>query len=111
MYNTNGMTATLIQCNRDEESYSGNSIYDDQKIYDDQDKKELEIVVCPYNVDQAIRYGIYTVPEATGYFIIKSSVDVREGDQLEFKGHTFTILQVNDNWIWNKLANISIAVK
>lgn len=101
MYNVNGMDATLIQCNRN----------DVESIYDDTDTQTIDIVVCPYSVDQAIRYGIYTIPEATGYFIIKNDVDVREGDQLEFKGHTYTILEVKDNWIWNKLANISIAVK
>lgn len=102
MYNVNGMVATLVQYNRTN---------DDENIYDDQDTKELDIVVCPYNVDQAIRYGIYTIPEATGYFIVKSKVDVREGDQLIFKDRTFTILKVQDNWLWNKVANISIAVK
>ena len=101
MYNVNGKIATLIQYNRNDEN----------SIYDDEDKKELDIVVCPYNVDQAIRFGIYTMPEATGYFIIKSKVDVREGDQLIFNNQEYTILKVQDNWIWNKLANISIAVK
>lgn len=102
MYNVNGMVATLVQFNRTN---------DDENIYDDQDTKELDIVVCPYNVDQAVRFGIYTVPEATGYFIIKSKVDVREGDQLIFNDEKYTILKVQDNWIWNKIANISIAVK
>lgn len=101
MYNVNGKVATLVQYNRN----------DDENIYDDQDTKEVDIVVCPYNVDQAIRFGIYTVPEATGYFIIKSKVDVREGDQLIFNNNEYTILKVQDNWIWNKIANISIAVK
>ena len=36
MFNVNGMNATLIQNNRD---ISG--------IYDDQDKTEVEIKVCP----------------------------------------------------------------
>ena len=101
MYNVNGKIATLIQYNRN----------DEESIYDDEDKKELDIVVCPYNVDQAVRFGIYTMPEATGYFIIKSKVDVREGDQIIFNNQEYTILKVQDNWIWNKLANISIAVK
>ena len=101
MYNVNGKVATLVQFNRN----------DDENIYDDQDTKELDIIVCPYNVDQAVRFGIYTVPEATGYFIIKSKVDVREGDQLIFNNEKYTILKVQDNWIWNKIANISIAVK
>lgn len=101
MYNVNGMSAKLIQYNRN----------DSESIYDDKDKKEIDIVVCPYNVDMSERVGIYTIPEATGYFIIKNNVDVREGDQLIFMNDTFTILEVKDNWIWNKLANISIAVK
>ena len=101
MYNVNGKVATLVQFNRN----------DDENIYDDQDTKELDIVVCPYNVDQAVRFGIYTVPEATGYFIIKSKVDVREGDQLIFNNEKYTILKVLDSWLWNKVANISIAVK
>jgi hypothetical protein len=101
MYNVNGMDAKLLQYNRTE----------DNSIYDDKNYQEIDIVVCPYNVDLAERVGIYTVPEATGYFIIKNKVDVREGDQLVFMGDTFTILEVRDNWIWNKLANISIAVK
>jgi hypothetical protein len=102
MYNVNGKVATLVQFNRTN---------DDENIYDDQDTKELDIIVCPYNVDQAVRFGIYTVPEATGYFIIKSKVDVREGDQIIFNNEKYTILKVQDNWIWNKIANISIAVK
>lgn len=101
MYNVNGKIATLIQYNRN----------DEDSIYDDEDKTELDIVVCPYNVDQAIRFGIYTIPEATGYFIIKSKVNVREGDQLIFNNQQYTILKVQDNWLWNKIANISIAVK
>ena len=101
MYNVNGMKATLIQYNRN----------DVDNIYDDKDTQTIDIVVCPYNVDMTERVGIYTIPEATGYFIIKNKVDVREGDQLIFMGDTFTILEVRDNWIWNKLANINIAVK
>ena len=101
MYNVNGMSAILIQFNRT----------DSDSIYDDKNMQEVDIVVCPFNVDMAERVGIYTIPEAKGYFIIKNNVDVREGDQIQFKGDTFTIIQVNDNWIWNKLANINIAVK
>ena len=111
MYNVNGMKATLVQCNRNEFNAANESIYDDEIIYDDQDKKEIEIVVCPFNVDMAIRYGINTIPEATGYFIIKNYVDIKEGDQIKFQGRIFTVLQIQDNWLWNKIANISIAVK
>lgn len=101
MFNVNGMVATLIQNNRnDEKSY-----------YDDQDKKEVSIKVCPYNVDMSVRFGTYTVPEATGYFIVKGNTPVKEGDQLVIDNKTFSIIKVQDDWIWNKVANIILAVK
>lgn len=102
MFLTNGMKATLIQNNRS---------VDYNSPYDDQDKKSVDIVVCPYNVDQAVRFGVYTVPEAKGYFIVKNTVDVKEGDQLVFNDITYSILDVQDDWIWNKIANYIIAVK
>ena len=101
MFLTTGMKATLIQNNRSNEN----------NPYDDQDKRSVEIVVCPYNVDQAVRFGVYTVPEAKGYFIVKNTVDVKEGDQLVFNNITYSILDVQDSWIWNKIANYIIAVK
>lgn len=101
MFLTNGMKATLIQNNRSNEN----------NPYDDQDKKSVDIIVCPYNVDQAVRFGVYTVPEAKGYFIVKNTVDVKEGDQLVFNDITYSILDVQDSWIWNKIANYIIAVK
>lgn len=100
MFNVNGMNATLIQNNRNTSTY-----------YDDQDKQTINIKVCPYNVDQAVRFGIYTTPEATGYFIVKKNTPVREGDQLQIGDRTFSILKVQDEWIWNKVANIILAVK
>lgn len=100
MFNVNPINATLIQHNRNESS-----------VYDDQDMIQVPIKICPYNVDQAIRYGTYTIPEATGYFICKSKVDVREGDQILLRGRKFTILEVKDNWLWNKVANIGLFVK
>ena len=100
MFNVNGMKATLIQNNRNTSSY-----------YDDQDKQEVNIKVCPYNVDQAVRFGIYTTPEETGYFIVKKNTPVREGDQLRIGDRTFSIIKVQDDWIWNKVANIILAVK
>lgn len=100
MFNVNGIPAILVQNNRGKSSY-----------YDDQDKQEVNVVVCPYNVDQEVRFGMYTVPEAKGYFILKNTTDVREGDQLKIGGKTFSILDVQDNWIWNKIANFTVAVK
>ena len=100
MFNVNGIQATLIQNNRNPSS-----------VYDDQDKKEVDVVCCPYNVDMTDRFGIYTVPEAEGYFILKNCVNVKEGDQLVVGDRTFSILKVKDNWIWNKIANFIVAVK
>lgn len=100
MFNTNGMSATLIQNNR------GNS-----SIYDDQDKTEISIKLCPYNVDQAVRFSTYTIPEAKGYFIVKHGIDIKEGDQILFQNKTYSVIQVDDNWIWNKIANIGVWVK
>lgn len=100
MFNVNGMKATLVQNNRTSSDF-----------YDDQDKTEVSIKVCPYNVDQAVKFGLYTIPEATGYFIVKNNVDVKEGDQIIFENRTYSVLKVQDNWLWNKIANISLAVK
>lgn len=100
MFNVNGMSATLIQNNR---GTSG--------IYDDQDKTEVDIKVCPYNVDQAVRFGLYTIPEATGYFIVKPDIDIKEGDEILFQDKLYSVLEIQDNWLWNKKANIGIAVK
>ena len=100
MFITNGMPAILVKNNRGESGY-----------YDDQDKIEEEIVCCPYNVDMTDRFGMYTVPEAEGFFILKRCVDVREGDQLIIGDRTFSILKVKDNWIWNKVVNFTVAVK
>lgn len=102
MFNVNGFSATLVQNNRDT---------DENVYYDDQDKQEVNIKVCPYNADQAIRFGIYTVPEAKGYFITKAGTDVQVGDELIIANHTYSILDVQDEWIWNKVANIVLAIK
>ena len=100
MYITNGISAILVKNNRNESFY-----------YDDQDKTSEKVVVCPYNIDQNVKFGMYTVPEATGYYILKNTVNVKEGDQLIFNGKTYSILKVQDNWIWNKVVNYTVAVK
>lgn len=102
MFNVNGFKAVLVQNNRDT---------DEDVYYDDQDKTQVNIKVCPYNVDQTVKFGTYTVPEATGYFIVKAGTDVKEGDELIIANHTYSILKVQDDWIWNKVANIILAVK
>lgn len=100
MFLTNGFKATLIQYNRNT-----------SKFYDDEDKQTKSIKVIPYNVDDAIRFGIYTVPEATGYFIIRRKTDIKEGDQIVFRNKTYTVLRVADNWIFNRIESLEVAVK
>jgi hypothetical protein len=101
MFLVNGKKATLLQFNRNK--------LDD--FYDDEDIKTTEIVLCPYNQDINVAFGKYTVPEAEGYFIIKRATDVKEGDQIEYDGRTFTIIQVRDNWIFNRIESYTVAVK
>jgi hypothetical protein len=101
MYLFNPKKAQLIRKNR-------NTDY----VYDDEDVEEtISLDVIPYNVDQAIRYGIYTVPEATGYFIIRHNADIREGDLITFNNRQYSVLKVQDNWIFNKIESIEVAVK
>lgn len=101
MFLVNGKKANLLQYNRNE----GNEIYDDEDI------KTTQIVLCPYNQDINVAFGKYTVPEAEGYFIIKRATDVKEGDQIEYDGKVYTILQVRDNWIFNRIESYTVAVK
>ena len=108
MFLVNGMKAKLRQFNRDE----------DDNIYDDQNYKEIFIKCCPYNTDESINFGIYTHPEATGYYQVPRWVDVKEGDQIIFLGNrgvieerVHTILQVKDEWLFNRVENKILAVK
>lgn len=108
----NSQKATLRQFNRNtEESY-----------FDDQNYKDVTIKVVPYDVDDNIRFGIYTVPEATGYYMVNRNVDIRVGDQITFIGkfkntnldltrRTYTVLKVQDDWLFNRIENYIVAVK
>lgn len=100
MFLVNGMKAILIQYNRKESGY-----------YDDEDKQSKVIKVIPYSVDDAIRFGIYTVPEATGYFIVRRKTDIKEGDQIIWRNKTYTVLKVQDNWLYNRIESLEVAVK
>lgn len=102
MYLFNPKKAQLIQKNRSTEDF----VYDDEDV-----KEEIDIDVIPYNIDQAIQYGIYTVPEATGYFIVRSKLDIREGDMIIFQDRQYSVLHIRDNWVFNKIENIEVAVK
>ena len=100
MFLTNGMKATLIKHNRKQTG-----------VWDDEYTETEQIILCPYNQDIRIAFGVYTIPEAEGFYIVKNTTDIKEGDQITFNGQTFTVLKVKDNWIWNKIVNYTIAVK
>ena len=101
MFLTNGLKAKLIKYNRDSEDV----------IYDDELREEEIIKICPYDVSNGVAFGIYTVPNATGYFQVGRKVDVREGDQIVFDKNTYTVLNVQDNWLFNRVENKILAVK
>lgn len=100
MFLTNGMNAQLIKYNRDNTG-----------VYDDEYTSTEDIVICPYNQDIRVAFGVYTIPEAEGYYIVKRATDIKEGDQIVFNGNTLTVLKVKDNWIWNRIENFTVAVK
>jgi hypothetical protein len=108
----NSQKAKLIKFNR-----INKDVY-----FDDVSDETTIIKVVPYDVDDSIRFGIYTVPEATGYFIVNRNVDIREGDQIQFIGkflntnnelttRKLTVLKVQDAWTFNRLENQIVAVK
>lgn len=106
MFLINGIKADLRQFNRS----TNNNVYDDQQY------TTITIKCCPYDIAQGIRFGIYSVPEATGYYQVPRTIDVREGDQLIFKEKdsdeiVHTILKVQDNWLFNRIENKILAVK
>ena len=97
---TNLMDGFLYQYNRESDD-----------VYDDNVESIIPIKLCPYNQDLKVNFGVYTNPEATGYFIVKGNVDVRIGDVVEFRGERHTVLEIKDNWIFNKIVNITILIK
>lgn len=101
MFLFNGFNATLIQNNRNEDS----------SFYDDEDKQEVNVKVIPYDQDQSIKFDTYSVPEATGYFVLPRNTDVKEGDQIIYNGRKYSILKVQDNWLFNRIENIIVVVK
>ena len=100
MFLTNAMKGTLKKYNR-----NGTGVYDDEYT------KEVPIKICPYNQDIRVAFGVYTITEAEGYYIVKSNTDVQEGDQITFMNKTYTVIRVKDNWIWNKIENYTVAVR
>ena len=105
MFLINGIKCTLRQFNRVENN----------NPYDDQNYKDVSIKCCPYDIDQSMSFGIYTIPEATGYYQVPRWVDIREGDQIIFKTGNreivHTVLKVQDEWIFNRIENYIAAVR
>lgn len=101
MFLVNGHKAKLIQFNRNGKSLA----------YDDEDKQSIEIKIIPYNMDDSINFGTYSVPEATGYFMIRRNIDVKEGDQIEYNNRIYTILKVAEKWIYNRIEYQMVFVK
>lgn len=93
MFLVNGFAAKLVQYNRNGKSLA----------YDDEDIQKINIKLIPYNVDDTVNFGTYTVPEATGSFMIRRNVDIKEGDQIEYNNKTYTVLKVAEKWIYNRI--------
>lgn len=111
MFLVNGMKATLIKYNRRTTNQETGEIEKGTGVWDDEYQTKEEIILCPYNQDVRVAFGMYTVPEAEGYYIVKRATDIKEGDQINFQDKTYTVLKVKDNWIWNKIVNYTVAVK
>lgn len=109
MFLVNAMSGTLIKRNRP--VYDDNNNLVNQPVYDDEVMVEVPVKLCPYNQDIRIAFGVYTIPEAEGYYIVKSKTDIKEGDQITFMGKTYSVIKVKDNWIWNRIENYTVAVK
>lgn len=101
MFLTNAFDAKLIQFNR-----NGTSL-----AYDDEDTQEVNIKIIPYNADDSISFGTYTEPEATGSFMVRREVDIKEGDQIVFRNKTYTIVKLADKWIFNRIEYKVVFVK
>lgn len=101
MFLVNGFKAKLIQFNR-----NGTSL-----AYDDEDKQSVDIKLIPYNADDSIKFGTYSVPEATETFMIRRNVDVKEGDQIEYNNKVYTIQKVAERWIYNRIEYKLVYVK
>lgn len=109
MFLMNGMKATLRQYNRE----SNNEYFDDQNF------KDVQIKLIPYNADSRINFDTVTTKEATGYYQLPRWVDVQVGDQILFKGkfneikdaQFQTVLEVKDNYLFNHVENKIVAIK
>ncbi len=97
----NGKRAMLRQFNRD----------DNNEIYDDENYAEKTIKIVPYKMEDAIKFGISSYPEATGFFQVDRRIDVLEGDQVIFNNKKYTILKLEDAWLFGRTENKIAYVK
>lgn len=101
MFLVNGFKAILVQFNRNGKSLA----------YDDEDKKKVPIKLIPYNVDDTDSFGTYSVPEATGHFMVNRNVDVKEGDEIIYNNKTYSVIKLADKWIYNRIEYKVLFVK
>ena len=92
MFLVNGFKAKLIQFNRNGKSLA----------YDDEDRQTIDVKVIPYNIDDADSFGVYSTPDATGYFMLYRTVDIKEGDEIVHNGKTYSVVKVTEKWIYNR---------
>ena len=100
MFLVNGFNATLIKYNRNP-----------SLAYDDEDTRQETIKLIPYDMDDTINFGTYTVPEATGSFMVRRELDIKEGDQVTWNNKTYTIQKVAEKWIFNRIEYKVVWVK
>lgn len=101
MFLANGKKATLIKYNRS----------DDGNYYDDTNKISKLIKVIPFKADDLIKFGLSSCSEATGFFQVRRTEDIRPGDQIIFKNHTYTIIKLSDAWLFGRVENLIVYVK
>lgn len=101
MFLVNGFKAKLVQYNRNGKSLA----------YDDEDTQEVDIKLIPYNADDSIRFGTYTEPEATGSFMVRREVDIKEGDQIKYNNKVYTVLKLAERWLYNRIEYQQVWVK
>ena len=101
MFLVNGFQAKLIQYNRNGKSLA----------YDDEDTQEVPIKIIPYNADDTVVFGTYTEPGATGSYMVRREVDIKEGDQIIFNDRTHTVVKLADKWIFNRIEYKVVFVK
>lgn len=101
MFLVNGFQAKLIQYNRNGKSLA----------YDDEDTQEVPIKIIPYNADDTVVFGTYTESGATGSYMVRREVDIKEGDQIIFNDRTHTVVKLADKWIFNRIEYKVVFVK